>query len=167
VVTIALMHSLLPNKATGKEPSQSSCELSISGLRRFISSGFTYTYLFLKKSRKNEKVYSITVVLDNTHRIFSFLNIKHTITTTTTLLESFAHVPGGDGIIIDFILASHNSVNILLHGVPVQIMSSPSLLSELLTVAKGKTAMHSGIIIFVIKCKIILFIYNWVFVIFF
>jgi hypothetical protein len=149
VMTVALMHSLLPNKATGKEPSQTSGELSISGLRRFISSGFTYTYLFLKKSRKNEKVYSITVVLDNTYRIFSLLNREHTITTVITLLESFAHVPDNNGIIIDFILASHNSVNILLHGVSSPLLSSPSLLSGLLTVAQQKNAMHSGNIIII------------------
>jgi hypothetical protein len=75
----AHMEQFEPNRAAGKEPSASSGVLWIAGLRRFISSAFTYPYLFLKKSRRNEKAYSITVVIDCVCRLFSPINISHTV----------------------------------------------------------------------------------------
>jgi hypothetical protein len=144
-VNVALLHVFLPNKASGKEPSQSSGELSIAGLRRFISSGYTYTYLFLKKSRKSQKVYSVTVVLDATQRVFSPLNLAHTFLTTGTLLESFAYIPDNEEIIVDILVASHNSVHVTIYNFPANKLSSPSLLWEILITAKENAGVFSGI----------------------
>jgi hypothetical protein len=145
IAGVALTHSLVPNKSTGKEPSQSSGELSIAGLRRFIASGYTYTYIFLKKSRQNQKVYSITIVFDATIRAFSPLNFKHTMATTIALLESFAYIPGEEEIVLDFLLASYKSVRMVLYGVSARSVASPALLSELISAARDSAGLHSGL----------------------
>ncbi|KAA6398400.1 MAG: putative serine/threonine-protein kinase PLK4 [Streblomastix strix] len=145
VATKALTHSLIPNRAAEKEPSASSGQLWIPGLRRFIQSGFTYPYLFMKKSRRNQKAYSITFVIDNTQRIFSPLNISHTVCTIASILGSFALVPEGDEIVVDVIAASDEKANLLIQNIQVWLLSDWTLISDILRTADKIAGTESGL----------------------
>ncbi|KAA6402261.1 MAG: hypothetical protein EZS28_002207, partial [Streblomastix strix] len=145
IATKALTHSLVPNRAAGKEPSASSGQLWITGFRRFIQSGFTYTYLFLKKSRRNQKAYSITFVIDNTQRIFSPLNIQHSVTTIASLIGSYQFIPDGDEIVVDVIAASDGKANLLIHNIQVRLLSDWTLISDILRTADRIAGTESGI----------------------
>jgi hypothetical protein len=157
VTDVVLNHSFLPNRAAGKEPSQSSGELWMPGLRRFIASGFTYLYLFQKKAKNKEKAYIIEIVIDATQRIFSHLNIQHTIETITILLESLSFIAEGDDIKVDILIASLNSVKLLLYDFPVKNFSSSLFLSELLNVILQNAELYSGVFLFVYYCYYISF----------
>jgi hypothetical protein len=107
--------------------------------------------VWIPKLQKKKK-WHVIVVLDNTKRIYIPLNLEHTITIITTLLESFAYIPHGDendntgdSIIVDFIAASHTSVDILLHEIPARYISSGALLSELLETTMKTKDVHSGV----------------------
>jgi hypothetical protein len=63
-VAIALAYSFIPNLLVVKEPSSFSGQLWIDGLRCFIASGYPYQYIFPKKSLCNQKVYTITIVIN-------------------------------------------------------------------------------------------------------
>ncbi|KAA6367360.1 MAG: hypothetical protein EZS28_037113, partial [Streblomastix strix] len=145
VATTALTHSLVPNRAAGKEPSPSSGQLWIPGLRRFIQSGFTYPNLFLKKSRRNQKAYSITFVIDNTQRIFSPLNISHSVTTIASLINSTTLIPDGDEIVVDVIAASDGKANLLIHNIQVRLLSDWTLISDILRTADRIAGTESGL----------------------
>ncbi|KAA6391978.1 MAG: putative NEK protein kinase, partial [Streblomastix strix] len=145
VATTALTHSLIPNRAAGKEPSASSGQLWIPGLRRFIQSGFTYPYIFLKKSRRNQKAYSITFVIDNTLRIFSPLNISHSVTTIASMIGSIALIPDGDEIVVDVIAASDGKANLLIHNIQTRLISDWSLISDILRTADKCAGAESGL----------------------
>ncbi|KAA6360210.1 MAG: hypothetical protein EZS28_044263 [Streblomastix strix] len=131
IATTALTHSLVPNRAAGKEPSASSGQLWIPGLRRFIQSGFTYPYLFLKKSRRNQKAYSITFVIDNTQRIFSPLNISHTVSTIASIINSITLIPDGDEIVVDVIAASDGKANLLTQNIQISLLSDWTLIESI------------------------------------
>ncbi|KAA6403970.1 MAG: hypothetical protein EZS28_000496, partial [Streblomastix strix] len=145
VATTALTHYLVPNRAAGKEPSASSGQLWIPGLRRFIQSGFTYPYLFLKKSRRNQKAYSITFVIDNTQRIFSPLNILHTVSTIASLINSVTLIPDGDEIVVDVIAASDGKANLLIQNIQVNLLSDWTLISDILRTADKIAGTESGL----------------------
>ncbi|KAA6371544.1 MAG: hypothetical protein EZS28_032929, partial [Streblomastix strix] len=145
IATTALTHSFVPNRAAGKEPSPSSGQLWIPGLRRFIQSGYTYPNLFLKKSRRNQKAYSITFVIDNTQRIFSPLNISHTVSTISAIIGSIALIPDGDEIVIDVIAASDGKANLLIHNIQVRLLSDGTLISDILRTADKCAGTESGL----------------------
>ncbi|KAA6363084.1 MAG: hypothetical protein EZS28_041389, partial [Streblomastix strix] len=145
VATTAFTHSLIPNRAAGKEPSPSSGQLWIPGLRRFIQSGFTYPNLFLKKSRRNQKAYSITFVIDNTLRIFSTLNISHTVSTIASIINSVTLIPDGDEIVVDVIAASDGKANLLIHNIQASLLSDWSLISDILRTADKIAGTESGL----------------------
>ncbi|KAA6400332.1 MAG: hypothetical protein EZS28_004141 [Streblomastix strix] len=145
VATMALTHSLAPNRAAGKEPSPSSGQLWIPGLRRFIASGFTYPNLFLKKSRQNQKAYSITFVIDNTLRIFSAANISHTVSTIAALIGSIALVPEGDDIVVDVIIACQQQIQLLVYNFPAKQLSDGSLISDIFRTMHKHAGEESGI----------------------
>ena len=141
----ALTPSLIPNMASGKEPSQTSGQLSIPALRRFIASGYTYTYLFLKKSRKNERSYSISVVIDSTKRIFSSMNLLHSTYTIATFLGSLANIPDPENINVNVICCSHSQAQILLYNVPASSFQYPQIISDILATCYQNCRLHSGV----------------------
>jgi hypothetical protein len=145
VATIALTHSFLSNRAAGKEPSSSSGKLWIDSLRRFISSGYTCRSIFFKKSRRNQKAYSITFVIDAVRNLFSPFNIHHTISTINTLLGAFALIPDGDNIFLDVITASYGEALLLVHNFPSRQFSESYLISDLLLTIQKHADFASGI----------------------
>jgi len=141
----ALTPALVLNLSSGKEPSQSSGQLSIQALRRFIASGYTYTYLFLKKSRKNERSYSISIVIDSTMRVFSSVNIVHSTYTIASFLGSLAHIPDSDIIKVNVICCSHSKAQILLIDVPAISFQSFRLISDILSTCHHYSELESGV----------------------
>lgn len=121
-----------PNRAEGKEPSMTSGQLWIAGLRRFVPSGFTNRYIFLKKSRRNQKPHSITIVIDATCNIFRLGNDWHTIATIVCILYSFALIKDCDSIVADVLITKDSSVRLLFENIPVQEFSNPNVLSAIL-----------------------------------
>jgi hypothetical protein len=87
---------------------------------------------FLKKSRRNQKAYSIAIVIDAVRNLFSAFNIHHTISTTTTLLGAFALIPDGDNIFLDMIAASYGEALLLVHNFSARQFSESYLISDLL-----------------------------------
>jgi hypothetical protein len=145
IATAAFNPSMKPNVASGKEPSASSGELWIDGLRRFISSGFTYPYLFRKKSRRNQKAYSITIVIDNVCRLFAQFNSAHMIGTTAAILGAFPVIPDSDDIVIDIIAVSDERAHLLVHDLPVRHLSEAALINDVIRTAQHCAGYESGI----------------------
>jgi hypothetical protein len=129
---MALTHSLVPNLASGKEPSSSSGELWIEGLRRFIASGYTYQNLFRKRCRRNQKAYAITIVIDSVRRLFTLFNAYHAMTTIGTILASLHLVPDSDGVVADVIVSSSCKVFLLMSNIPVSQFSDNGMISDIL-----------------------------------
>jgi hypothetical protein len=138
-------HSFPFNRAAGKEPSSSSGELWIDDLCRFISSGYTYQSIFLKKTRRNQKAYSITIVIDAVQRLFLPFNIHHTVSTITTLLGAFSLIPDSDDIVLDVVAASFGQALLLVHNFSVRQFSEASLISDLLLTIQKHAGFMSGI----------------------
>jgi hypothetical protein len=145
IATMALTHSFVPNLAAGKEPSSSSGELWIDGLRRFIASGYTYPYLFRKKSRRNQKAYAITILFDSACRLFSSFNAYHTISTTAALLGALPLVPESDDIVVDVISATSGQVNLLLSNTPVRHLADGGMVSDLLHTIEQAALPEGGL----------------------
>jgi hypothetical protein len=145
IATMALTHSFVPNLAAGKEPSSSSGELWIDGLRRFIASGYTYQYLFRKKSGRNQKAYAITILIDNVRRLFSPFNTYHTLSHIAAVLGSLPLVPESDDIIADLICASAGEVIVLMNGIPVRHFSDGGLISDIIRTAERFSGLESGL----------------------
>jgi Mg-chelatase subunit ChlD len=145
IVTMALTPSLVPNMAVGKEPSSSSGELWIDGLRRFIASGYNYQYIFRKKSRRNQKAYAITIVVDSVQRLFSVFNAYHTLSTTAALLGALPLIPDSDDIVVDLIAASSSDIALLTNGLPVRHLSDRGLVSDILRTIEHIAGVESGI----------------------
>jgi hypothetical protein len=119
IATTALTYAFPPNRSTEKELSSSSGELWIDGLRRFIASGYTYQNIFLKKSRRNQKAYSITIVIDSVQRLFTPFNVHHTISTIVSLIGAFPLIPESDDIILEVIAVSCGKSLLLVHNFSV------------------------------------------------
>ncbi|KAA6374901.1 MAG: hypothetical protein EZS28_029573, partial [Streblomastix strix] len=111
VSTTALTHSFVPNRAAGKEPSPSSGQLWIPGLRR----------------------------------IFSPLNISHTVSTISAIIGSITLIPDNDEIVVDVIAASDGKANLLIHNIQVRLLSDGTLISDILRTADRIAGTESGL----------------------
>jgi hypothetical protein len=145
IAMTAFNPSMKPNVASGKEPSASSGEISVNGLCRWISSGFTYPYLFLKRSRGNQKSYSITIVIDNVCRLFAPFNSTYMIGTTAAILGAFSDIPDPDYITIDILAVSDEQAHLLVHDLPVQHVSKGALINNIILTARHSAGYESGI----------------------
>jgi hypothetical protein len=145
IATTAFNPSMKPKVAYWKEPSASLGEFWIDGFYRFISSGFTYPYLFRKKSRRDHKAYAITIVIDNVSRLFASFNASHTIGTIAAILGAFPFIPDSDDIIIDVLAVSDEQANLLLHDLPVRHLSEGALINEVIRTARQSAGYESGI----------------------
>jgi MoxR-like ATPase len=145
IATTAFTPSLKPNVASGKEPSASSGELWIDGLRRFISSGFTYPYIFRKRARRNQKVYSVTIVIDSVQRLFMAMNASHTIPTLASLLGAFPLIPDSDDISVDVLSVCDETATLVIESVSVRNLSEGGLINDIILTARASAGLESGI----------------------
>eukprot|EP00767_Chilomastix_cuspidata_P005377 gnl/Chilomastix_cuspidata/5591.p1 GENE.gnl/Chilomastix_cuspidata/5591~~gnl/Chilomastix_cuspidata/5591.p1 ORF type:complete len:2281 (+),score=275.26 gnl/Chilomastix_cuspidata/5591:480-6845(+) len=137
----ALQQVFVENKAGGKEPSQSSGTIWPSGFRRFIVSGGMYRYIFLKRSQKNQKEYSVSLVLDIAHVSSDTSDIFHLFKMLSVLFNALLCIPGNEDITLDLLLSNGENVFIIYNSLPIsQLMLTPILCSSIFTLAQRSTS---------------------------
>ena len=102
-----------PNTAAGKIPSTSGGSLSIRGIKKWICSGFTYTYIFEKQGGKNKKKYILSFVIDLSKSALLICNKSHCITTIILLLIAPSTVDDNEDIYIDVIINTISGIKIV------------------------------------------------------
>ena len=75
-----------PNAISGKIPCSSGGSLSIQGIKKWICSGFTYSYIFEKQGGKNKKKYNFSFIIDLSRSALLLCNYSHSIATIILLL---------------------------------------------------------------------------------
>ncbi len=105
--------ALTSNYSTGKVPSASGGTISITGLKKWIISGFTYREIFLKRTGKNKRKYNITIALDFSISVNLDCNYTHTIATILLILLTFETIPNNEEITIDILISTKNGIKII------------------------------------------------------
>jgi len=97
---------LPPNAISGKIPCSSGGSLSIQGIKKWICSGFTYSYIFEKLGGKNKKKYNFSFIIDLSKSALLLCNYSHAIATIVLLLIAPSTVEDNEDIFIDIIFNS-------------------------------------------------------------
>ena len=109
-----LFRQIMPsNIASGKVPSTSGGSLSIQGIKKWICSGFTYTYIFEKQGGKNKKKYNLSYVIDLSRSALLLCNYSHCIATIVLLLIAPSTVEDNEEIFIDVLINTVYGVKIV------------------------------------------------------
>ena len=130
-----IFREIMPsNIPTGKIPSTSGGSLSIQGIKKWICSGFTYSYIFEKQGGKNKKKYNLSYVLDLSKSILLKFNYSHCIATIILLLISPSTVNDNEEIYIDVIVNSVNGVKIVDFNSKCTIFQNISKINEIINI---------------------------------
>ena len=109
-----LFRQIMPsNTPSGKVPCTSGGSLSIQGIKKWICSGFTYTYIFEKQGGKSKKKYNLSYVLDLSKSVLLKFNYSHCIATIVLLLIAPSTVSDNDEIYIDIIINTIYGIKII------------------------------------------------------
>ena len=109
-----LFRQIMPsNTPSGKIPCTSGGSLSIQGIKKWICSGFTYTYIFEKQGGKNKKKYNLSYVLDLSKSVLLKFNYSHCIATIVLLLIAPSTINDNDEIFIDVIINTIKGIKIV------------------------------------------------------
>ena len=127
---------LLPNVVTGKIPCTSGGRLSIQGIKKWICSGFTYSYIFEKQGGKKKKKYNLSFIIDLSQSSLLLCNYSHTIVTIVLLLISPSTVEDSDEIYIDIIFNSFDGIKIIDFNAKCSIFQNILKINELIGIIK-------------------------------
>jgi hypothetical protein len=119
--------------------------LWIDGLRRLIASGYTYQYLFRKKSRPKQKAYAVTILVDSVQPLFSSFSAFHTLSTTAALLGVLHLVPESDDIVVDVLASCSAKVSLLVNNLHAADFSEGGFISDLLRTVADVAGLESGV----------------------
>jgi len=109
-----LFRQIMPSNITsGKIQCSSGGSLSIQGIKKWICSGFTYTYIFEKQGGKSKKKYYLSYVIDLSKSVLLLCNYSHCIATIVLLLIAPSTVEDNDDIYIDVIINTIDGVKIV------------------------------------------------------
>ena len=132
-----LFRQIMPsNIASGKIPCTSGGSLSIQGIKKWICSGFTYTYIFEKQGGKNKKKYNLSYVIDLSQSSLLLCNYSHCIATILLLLIAPSTIEDNDDIFIDVIINTINGVKIVDFNSKCTIFQNIFKISEIINIIK-------------------------------
>ena len=132
-----LFRQIMPsNIASGKIPCTSGGSLSIQGIKKWICSGFTYTYIFEKQGGKNKKKYNLSYVIDLSQSSLLLCNYSHCIATILLLLIAPSTIEDNDDILIDVIINTINGVKIVDFNSKCTIFQNIFKISEIINIIK-------------------------------
>ena len=130
-----LFRQIMPsNIASGKIPCTSGGSLSIQGIKKWICSGFTYTYIFEKQGGKNKKKYNLSFVIDLSQSILLLCNYSHSIATIILLLIAPSTVEDNEEIYIDVIINTIDGIKIVDFNSKCSIFQNISKINEIISI---------------------------------
>ena len=130
-----LFRQIMPsNIATGKIPCTSGGSLSIQGIKKWICSGFTYTYIFEKQGGKNKKKYNLSYVIDLSKSSLLLFNYSHCIATIILLLIAPSTVEDNEDIYIDVIINTIEGVKIVDFNSKCTVFQNISKINEIINI---------------------------------
>ena len=130
-----LFRQIMPsNIASGKIPCTSGGSLSIQGIKKWICSGFTYTYIFEKQGGKNKKKYNLSYVIDLSKSSLLLCNYSHCIATIILLLIAPSTVEDNEDIYIDVIINTVDGVKIVDFNSKCTIFQNIYKINEILNI---------------------------------
>ena len=134
ILTPLFRHIMPSNIASGKIPCTSGGSLSIQGIKKWICSGFTYTYIFEKQGGKNKKKYNLSYVIDLSKSAFLLCNYSHCIATIILLLIAPSTVEDNEDIFIDVIINTFYGVKIVDFNSKCTIFQNISKINEIINI---------------------------------
>ena len=130
-----LFRQIMPsNIASGKIPCTSGGSLSIQGIKKWICSGFTYTYIFEKQGGKSKKKYYLSYVIDLSKSALLLCNYSHCIATIVLLLIAPSTVEDNDDIYIDVIINTIKGVKIVDFNSKCSIFQNIYKITEIISI---------------------------------
>lgn len=127
--------NILPsNASSGKIPCTSGGSLSIQGIKKWICSGFTYTYIFEKQGGKNKKNYYLSFVIDLSQTTLLLCNYSHSIATIILLLMAPSTVEDNEEIFIDVIINTIDGVKIVDFNAKCSIFQNINKINEIINI---------------------------------
>ena len=130
-----LFRQIMPsNISTGKIPCTSGGSLSIQGIKKWICSGFTYTYIFEKQGGKNKKKYNLSYVFDLSKSSLLLFNYSHCIATIILLLIAPSTVEDNEDIYIDVIINTVEGVKIVDFNSKCTAFQNISKINEIINI---------------------------------
>eukprot|EP00767_Chilomastix_cuspidata_P000693 gnl/Chilomastix_cuspidata/119.p1 GENE.gnl/Chilomastix_cuspidata/119~~gnl/Chilomastix_cuspidata/119.p1 ORF type:complete len:3798 (+),score=939.71 gnl/Chilomastix_cuspidata/119:6300-17693(+) len=148
VVSSALVAScfgaiLAPNKAGGKEPSQTHGKPWVTGILRCIISGGSYRNIFLKTSQRTKKEYALTIVLDISSVSANNVDSSHLLETVRVLFSALSQIPDSEGITVDLITSDGHEVQVVFTDIPAARLAFNARVSSIVQ-SKIARAAHSS-----------------------
>ncbi|ORX61262.1 hypothetical protein BCR36DRAFT_408210 [Piromyces finnis] len=131
-----------PNTSSGKVPSASGGTISITAIKKWIVSGFTYKEIFLKKAGKTKRKYSITIVIDFSSSIHLSCNYSHAISTILLLLLAPSILQDNEEIKIDVIISTKNGPKIMYLSSEANTFQSLSCIQLILDVIDNEISKY-------------------------
>ena len=130
-----LFRQIMPsNIASGKIPCTSGGSLSIQGIKKWICSGFTYTYIFEKQGGKNKKKYNLSYVIDLSKSSLLLCNYSHCIATIILLLITPSTVEDNEEIYIDIIINTIGGIKIIDFNSKCTIFQNIAKINEIINI---------------------------------
>ena len=130
-----LFRQIMPsNIASGKIPCTSGGSLSIQGIKKWICSGFTYTYIFEKQGGKSKKKYNLSFVIDLSQSVLLLCNYSHSLSTIILLLIAPSTVEDNEEIFIDVIINTIDGIKIVDFNSKCSIFQNISKINEIINI---------------------------------
>ena len=117
------------NIASGKIPCTSGGSLSIQGIKKWICSGFTYTYIFEKQGGKNKKKYNLSFIIDLSQSVLLLCNYSHAIVTIAP-----STVEDNEEIFLDVIINTNEGIKIVDFNSQCRVFQKISKINEIINV---------------------------------
>ena len=127
-----------PNAVSGKIPCSSGGSLSIQGIKKWICSGFTYSYIFEKQGGKNKKKYNFAFIIDLSQSALLLCNFSHAIATIVLLLIAPSTVEDNEEIFIDVVFNSIHGIKIICYNSKCSIFQNLSKINEIIEIIKNE-----------------------------
>ena len=119
------------NFASGKVFCSSGGTISIRGIKRWISSGFTNANIFEKKGSDDVKKYIISYIIDVSKSAFNF-NPTHIISTILIMLLVPSIIENNEEILIDIIINTNSGVHIIDYNAKCEDFQKTDKLNEII-----------------------------------
>ena len=127
------------NFASGKIFCSSGGNFSIKGIQKFISSGFTDTNIFEKKSNEDTRKYIISFIFDISISAFSIFSSGHTILTILIMLLVPSIIENNEEIFIDVIISTNKGIKIIDYNTSYDNFQKSEKIKEIISIIKNES----------------------------
>ena len=136
-----LFRQIMPsNIPSGKIPCTSGGSLSIQGIKRWICTGFTYSYIFEKLGGKNMKKYNLSYIIDLSKSALLLCNYSHCIATIVLLLIAPSTIEDNEEIYIDVIINTVDGIKIVDFNSKCSLFQNLSKINEIIKIIDEETS---------------------------